>query len=482
LVAHGKGNVTAKVEQKPINPAYMLKLEPASDPMFGNEDPQSNRIQIWRVEDFEKVPYPADLYGQFFSGDSFVILTSYKKSNKDAYLVYFWQGRDSSINEKGASALLTIDISTEVDNAPQIRITQQHETKHFLAMFSGRIIIHNGKYSDYNNRLSNNSPRMFDIRLCDESRDLNRNPKLRAIETYGIGKEQLNSNHVFAVISGDKKNVYIWKGKFSHPSEYTAATEFLVGSLFKTLAKPTVKTIEQGEEDDEFFKLLNISAVDRVGFKKQIKSMLEAQDHRLFRRLFMFNSSTGAVEVERIFNFCQDDLDNNNVMMLDVDTEIYLWIGTNSMYNAQKIAMETALAYANETQTGFTRPKNIEQRMFIVRPCEEPAQFTSNFQAWGPYNDRNMKAIAESATKKNGDAAKVANLELVTDRLKELSRVTYSYDELLMDPLPKGVDPTKLEIYLNDSEFKIVFEMTREEFNKLPQWKQEAKKKAVYLF
>jgi len=39
--------------------------------------------------------------------------------------------------------------------------------------------------------------------------------------------------------------------------------------------------------------------------------------------------------------------------------------------------------------------------------------------------------------------------------LSELSRDRYTWDELQRRPLPDGVDPTKLETYLDDAEFEV---------------------------
>jgi len=482
----GKNNVSQRAVQQVIDPISMMRLEPPNDPMFGNPSPETNVTTVWRVEGFEKTPYPNSLYGQFFSGDSFVIMTSYKTSNKDNYLVYFWQGRDSSINEKGASALLTIDVSSEFESAPQLRITQQHETKHFLALFKNQLVIHNGKYANYVNRLKQNPIRMFDVRLSSEYRDL-RNAKLRAIETYEVNKDQLNQNHVSVIISSDQKNAFIWKGKFSHPTEHSAATDLIKKIVDRA---PSIKTVNQGEETDEFYKLMNINAIDRIALKRQNKAIMDEQGVRQLKRLYIFNGATGAVVVDRVYNMAQEDLDNSNVMMLDVDNEIFLWIGTTSMHFVQKMAMEVAAKYA-QCKSGLKdepdRPKDIEKRMFIVRPCEEPAQFTTHFQSWGPYRDRLMKEIQEQVNRSadssdNKGKKSTPKLELLSDKLQELARTTFSYDELLRDPLPKGVDPTILETYLSDLEFRIVFEMTREAFAKLPKWKQDKQKQSVYLF
>ena len=73
-------------------------------------DDGKGKIEIWRVEDMKQVPVDPKDYGHFYAGDSYVLLYSYKQGTKDAWIVYFWQGRDSSIDEKGASALFAAEI------------------------------------------------------------------------------------------------------------------------------------------------------------------------------------------------------------------------------------------------------------------------------------------------------------------------------------------------------------------------------------
>jgi len=39
------------------------------------------------------VPQEQGLHGQFFGGDSYVILYTYLINNKENYIIYFWQGQ-----------------------------------------------------------------------------------------------------------------------------------------------------------------------------------------------------------------------------------------------------------------------------------------------------------------------------------------------------------------------------------------------------
>jgi hypothetical protein len=38
---------------------------------------KTGKVEVWRIENFDMVPVEPSLYGQFYSGDSYVILHSY---------------------------------------------------------------------------------------------------------------------------------------------------------------------------------------------------------------------------------------------------------------------------------------------------------------------------------------------------------------------------------------------------------------------
>ena len=56
-------------------------------------DDGSGTVKVWRIEDFEMVPQEQGLYGQFFGGDSYVILYTYLINSKEKYIIYFWHGQ-----------------------------------------------------------------------------------------------------------------------------------------------------------------------------------------------------------------------------------------------------------------------------------------------------------------------------------------------------------------------------------------------------
>ena len=68
-------------------------------------------------------------------------------------MVYFWQGRESSKDEKAASALLAKEVDDALGGrATQVRVTQGKEPDHFCALFQGRMVVRSGgKASGFRN-------------------------------------------------------------------------------------------------------------------------------------------------------------------------------------------------------------------------------------------------------------------------------------------------------------------------------------------
>ena len=57
-------------------------------------------VQIWRIEKFKVKHWPKDRYGEFYSGDSYIILhTMEDDEGKKSYDLHFWLGSDTTQDE-----------------------------------------------------------------------------------------------------------------------------------------------------------------------------------------------------------------------------------------------------------------------------------------------------------------------------------------------------------------------------------------------
>ena len=81
-------------------------------------DDSTGAKEIFRIEDFKMAPLDEDKYGMFFGGDSYVIKYSYEKGGRPGYVVYFWQGSESSQDERAASAICAMQVKFRDEKKP----------------------------------------------------------------------------------------------------------------------------------------------------------------------------------------------------------------------------------------------------------------------------------------------------------------------------------------------------------------------------
>ena len=56
-------------------------------------------VEVWRVEGNKLAEVKKEDYGNFFAGDCYVILYTYKPKLRDEYILYSWQGQNSTKDE-----------------------------------------------------------------------------------------------------------------------------------------------------------------------------------------------------------------------------------------------------------------------------------------------------------------------------------------------------------------------------------------------
>lgn len=406
--------------------------------------PEESRMTIWRIEEFEKVAVPRDLYGHFFMAESYIVHYAYTNSpgGKDQHILFYFLGRDCPTNDKGTAAYLTVELDETLgSNSTQIRVVQDKEPSQFLAIFKGKYVVHAGKFADY--KPDSPAPRLYDIRGKD------------ALHAHAVETEMKCSNlhNAHAFVLRSPANTFIWCGKHSQPHVKTCA--HTTGSIFSE--RPTL--VSDGREPPNFWELLG-----GKGNYFNFPALPPAPP-----RLFICSQGTGRVDVEQEEIFAQEDLTSDTVALLDDSVgSVYIWLGKRSSHTVRKVAMEVAIEYANRCKAAGG-----PRKVFVVHAFHEPHDFKAHFRSWS------QSKYPKAKTPTEYDEWPAQPVEEV---LQHYLREVYSYQELLSDTLPPGIDVKKLESYLSDEEFEKVFHMTRQEFDKVPVWKKEGLKKEVYLF
>ncbi|KAL6104316.1 vill [Pungitius sinensis] len=346
----------AKVDKVPFD-ASSLHSNKAMAAQHGMVDDGKGKVQIWRVEG-EKVPVDPSFYGQFYGGDCYIILYSYRLSGREQHIIYTWQGLKCTQDELAASAFLTVKLDDSMGGSPvQVRVTQGQEPPHLMSLFQGKpMIIHSGGTSRKGGQSSTASTRLFHIRQSSSH-------ATRAVEVK-VCASNLNTNDVFVLKSPSA--LYVWRGVGASDEEMQASKHvvaFLGGNA---------KSVSEGSEPGDFWTAL--------GGKKDYQTSKSLQNTVKAPRLFGCSNKTGRLTVEEVpGDFNQSDLAIDDVMLLDTWDQVFLWVGNDANEEEKTGAPKIAKEYVDSDPSGR---KGLP--ITTIKQGAEPPTFTGWFQAWDP--------------------------------------------------------------------------------------------------
>lgn len=467
-----------------------------------------SQVTIWRIENLDKVEIPKAQYGQFYGGDSYVILHSVTPaSGKASHVIYFWQGRSSTTDEKASAALWATKIDDEMGGSPvQVRVIQGKEPAHFRALFHGKMIVHTGgKASGFTNVDDSDSYDTDGVSLYHVK---GTSPGNTVASQVAEVASSLNSGDCFVLETPSV--VYEWEGAGSSEAE-RQVTSKIADVLVKSRERVV---LVEGSEPEEFWGFL--------GGKADYPSQKISSEIPHQPRLFHCSNAYGYFHAEEIFEFAQDDLNVDDVFLLDTYTSLYIWIGDG----ANEAEKREAVALADEYLRLVKSDGRGDGTPVITVHCKnEPPMFTSNFLAWDksffeqnefvdPYVVRLQKLKEEKEKNKPKDAVGTITSESIAPApvaappaptVVATAGQFYTLEQLIAGV--EGIDITCKEVrtellsdramnyvlihtlcflteqtYLSDAEFLQVMGHTKAEFASQPKWKQQAKKKEVNLF
>ncbi|XP_053529670.1 scinderin like b [Ictalurus punctatus] len=345
----------AQVKQVPFD-ASTLHTNQAMAAQHNMVDDGSGKVQIWRVEGGARVPVDPAAYGQFFGGDCYIILYSYKQGSREQHIIYTWQGLKSTQDELAASAFLTVQLDDSMGGAPvQVRVTQGQEPPHLMSLFKGKpMIIHSGGTSRKGGQTQAGTTRLFHVRTSTAK-------ATRAVEVKPCASN-LNSNDVFVLKSPD--SLFVWRGVGASEEEVKGA-KFVVSFLG---GKPT--DVTEGKEPAGFWTAL--------GGKKEYQTSVTLKNTVKPPRLFGCSNKSGRLTVEEVpGDFGQADLATDDVMLLDTWDQLFLWVGNEANEVEKTGAPKIAKEYLDTDPSGR---RGIP--ITTIKQGTEPPTFTGWFQGW----------------------------------------------------------------------------------------------------
>ncbi|MBA0552285.1 hypothetical protein Golob_023112, partial [Gossypium lobatum] len=386
----GRGKVAALLKQQGAGVKGMSKSAPVNEEVPPLLD-GSGKMEVWCINGSAKTPLPKEDIGKFYSGDCYIVLyTFHSGDRKEDYFLCCWIGKDSieqlvletyllaspdldasamgrssSLHKNLANsvyfALLTLlgnwflghtledqMMATRLANTMcnslkgrpvQGRVFDGKEPPQFIALFQPMVVLKGGLSTGYKKSIADKG--LTDetytadcvslFRISGTSVHNNKTLQVDAVAT------SLNSIDCFLLQSGS--SMFTWHGNqstYEQQQLVTRVAEFL---------KPGValKHAKEGKESSAFWFALG----GKLSYTSKTASTEIVRDPHLFT--FSLNKvidetynhsncsfpdfvwfhmdAIGKFEVEEVYNFSQDDLLTEDILILDTHAEVFVWVG-----------------------------------------------------------------------------------------------------------------------------------------------------------
>ena len=366
-------------------------------------------LEIWKVTQFTLFPVPPEDYGKFSSGDCYIIVYVDYKICK----LHQWIGKDSTMDEYGAAALIAGQMITKLENCPHIyRETQNDETDQFKKYFKPPVGIEGDPhYKKGFTRPDGTSGIIYldgGVDTCIRKTVINEDVENRLLVVKGIKKtiytkevpfswESLTSDDVYIFEIGP--NLFRWKGKKANMFEWLESA-FICNSIKENEQNGrgnnlNVTCIFEDEQDspDSLPKEL-VSAMGEIPgeflkigrFGKMMhfpESKVSDQDFlKDFAKPYLYRicDASGEMCVDKIGQSPDIDknmLDPKDCFLLDNGQEkvVYVWKGTGSTLDEKRQAVLKAREFVREK--GYAKC-----RLNVILEGHESSIFKQFFKKW----------------------------------------------------------------------------------------------------
>ncbi|KAM3618976.1 uncharacterized protein V6R79_001194 [Siganus canaliculatus] len=325
-------------------------------------------LQVWRVEKMDLKLVPPALHGQFFTGDSYVLLNTISVSPPN-YSVHSWIGKDASPDEKGAAPIFMAQLDHSLDYAArQFSEFQGQESRTLRNYFpSGIIYKRGGVASGFKHVVESHENRLLHVKGRRH---------IRANEV-DLSWKSFNNGDSFIIDLG--KNIYQWSGRKTNSYERLKSVKLAIGIRdIERHSRAKLHIIEEGYEPEEVLQVLGPkpelpeATHDDLTADKKSKSTAS---------LYLISDATGSMKTTLVADkspFKQGDLSQKECYILDngLNNQIYLWKGKDANTEERKAALGAAQK--------FIEVKNYSEKCQIqVMPAGgETIFFKQFFKDW----------------------------------------------------------------------------------------------------
>ena len=325
----------------------------ASEPAWNNGTVGDQAgLFIWRIENFEVVPWPREKYGSFHEGDSYIILHSeaVKSTNSSqdhlVHDIYFWLGRATTQDEAGTAAYKTVELDEFLHGAAtQHRELQTSPSDAFSALFLRLKILRGGVNSGFNHVETKDKSTHTDTLLRvfkHPSPTAGRDAVL--VHEVEPTWQSLDEDDVFVLDKGDK--IFVWQGRKCSPIEKLKAAQ-VVNDL--TIAKHIDVEVLSQEEARSRVVIEYLGGQDlEFGTRFNCARPMSTSTERNIKKLFRLSDADGELAFDLVKDgngIGKEDLHSNDVFLLDVGKSVWVWEGSDASRAEKAMWLKIAQSY-----------------------------------------------------------------------------------------------------------------------------------------
>ncbi|XP_065635274.1 villin-2 isoform X3 [Quercus suber] len=378
----GRGKVQALLKQQGVGVKGLTKSAPVNEevpPLLEG----CGKMEVWRINGSAKTPLPKEDVGKFYSGDCYIVLYTYHSGDrKEDYLLCCWFGKDSIVEDQKMATRLASTMFNSLKGRPvQGRIFQGKEPPQFVALFQPMVVLKGGLSSGYkkfiaDKGLTDETYSADSVALIEISGTSTHNNKAVQVDAAATS---LNSMECFVLQSGS--SIFTW-----HGNQSTFEQQQLAAKVSEFL-KPGValKHAKEGTESSSFWFPL--------GGKQSYTSKKVSQEIVRDPHLFTFSFNKGKFQVEEVYNFSQDDLLTEDILIFDTHAEVFVWVGQSVDSREKQNAFEIGQKYIEMAASLEGLSSNVP--LYKVTEGNEPCFFTTYF-SW----DQNKAVVQGNSFQK----------------------------------------------------------------------------------
>ncbi|MBA0608932.1 hypothetical protein Godav_021089 [Gossypium davidsonii] len=380
----GRGKVAALLKQQGVGVKGMSKSAPMNEEVPPLLD-GGGKMEVWCINGSAKTPLPKEDIGKFYSGDCYIVLYTYHSGDrKEDYFLCSWIGKDSiefiyfliQEDQKMATRLANTMCNSLKGRPVQGRVFDGKEPPQFIALFQPMVVLKGGLSTGYKKSIADKG--LTDetytadcvslFRISGTSVHNNKTLQVDAVAT------SLNSIDCFLLQSGS--SMFTW-----HGNQSTYEQQQLVARVAEFL-KPGValKHAKEGKESSAFWFALG----GKLSYTSKTASTEIVRDPHLFTfslnkgiQVSSYASLHSVVQVEEVYNFSQDDLLTEDILILDTHAEVFVWVGQCVDPKEKQNAFEIGQKYIDMAASLEGLSPHVP--LYKVTEGNEPCFFTTFF-------------------------------------------------------------------------------------------------------